>query len=57
MRISGKDYAVTAQPVTDPAVIDKVVAEFNHKYGWSDTIRGWIIRSTPHIVKLVPRTV
>ena len=56
VRIAGKDYAVTAQLVTDQAVIDKVVAEFNHKYGWPDTIRGWIIRSPPHIVKLVPRT-
>ena len=56
VRIAGKEYAVTAQLMTDQALIDRVVAEFNHKYGWPDTIRGWIIRSPPHIVKLVPRT-
>jgi hypothetical protein len=56
VRINGKDYPVTAQLVTEQSVIDAVVAEFAHKYGWSDTVRGWIIRAKPHIVKLVPRT-
>jgi hypothetical protein len=55
VRIAGKDYAVTALLVTDQAVIDKVQAEFAHKYGWPDTVRGWIFRSPPHIVRLVPR--
>ncbi len=56
VRIEGKEYAVTAQPITDQALMDRVEAVFNEKYGWSDTIRGWIFRSTPNIVKLVPRT-
>ena len=56
VRILDKEYAVTAQPVPDPAQIERVEAVFNQKYGWSDTIRGWIFRGTPNIVKLVPRT-
>jgi hypothetical protein len=56
VRILDKEYAVTAQLVSEQALIDRVVAVFASKYGWSDTIRGWVIRSAPHIVKLVPRT-
>ncbi|MEX2208841.1 MAG: DUF2255 family protein [Myxococcota bacterium] len=56
VRIDGREYAVTAQLVSEQTLIDRVVAVFAEKYGWSDTIRGWVIRSAPHIVKLVPRT-
>ena len=55
VRISGKEYAVRAELVNDSGLVERVVAVFAAKYGWPDRIRGWIIRSDPHILKLVPR--
>jgi hypothetical protein len=55
VRVAGKDYDVRAELVTDDALQAKVVAAFNAKYGWSDTMVGWFFRGKPHIVHLSPR--
>ena len=55
VRVAGKDYDVRAELVTDDALQAKVVAAFNAKYGWSDTMVGWFFRGKPHVVRLAPR--
>jgi hypothetical protein len=56
VRIAGKDYAVTAEHVSDPALRAKVNATFNTKYGFSDTFIGWFTdHPNAQILALVPR--
>jgi len=56
VRVSGKEYAVRAEPIDDTAVREKVMAEFRAKYGWSDRMVGWLFPGNPHIVRLAPRS-
>jgi hypothetical protein len=55
VRIAGKEYAVHAELLTDEALQAKVIAAFNAKYGWQDTVVGWFFRGKPHVVRLAPR--
>ena len=56
VRIAGKDHAVTAEHVTDPALHGRINTAFNDKYGFSDTFVGWFShRENAQIMALVPR--
>ena len=56
VRIADRDYAVTAEHVTDPALREKIEAAFYAKYGFSDTFVGWFTdRTKAQILALVPR--
>ena len=55
VRIAGKEYAVRAELVKDESLEARVIAAFNAKYGWEDSVVGWFFRGKPHIIKLAPR--
>lgn len=54
LRLDGADYTLRAEPVTDAAELERVNAVFRAKYGFSDTLAGWI-RGAPTVFRLLAR--
>ena len=56
VRVAGKEHAVTAEHVRDPALHARINTAFNDKYGFSDTFVGWFTKQeNAQIMALVPR--
>jgi hypothetical protein len=55
VRVSGQEYPVRAELVTDDSLRETVMAVFREKYGWSDRFVAWFFPGDPHIVRLAPR--
>ena len=55
VRVDGKEYAVRAELIEDPAVREQVIAEFRRKYGWSDVFVDWVFPGDGHVLRLAPR--
>jgi hypothetical protein len=52
-RVIGKQqYALRAEPVEADDERAQVMAAFNAKYGWSDTMFGWFRGARPKILRL-----
>jgi len=56
LRIQGKEYPLRVEVVEDPGLRQRVVDAFRAKYGWVDRAMDAIRSSTPHVMKLSPRT-
>jgi len=50
--IAEKEYAFRADPVEAEDERARVMAAFNEKYGWSDTLIGWFRGARPKILRL-----
>lgn len=55
VRVDGKEYAVRAELIEDPALREKVIAVFRAKYGWSDVFVDWFFPGDGHVMRLAPR--
>ena len=55
LRVAGVEHPLRAELVTDEALLEKVVAAFRTKYGFSDRMAGLIRFGDTHIMRLVPR--
>ena len=50
--IGKQEYALRAEPVEADDERAQVMAAFNQKYGWSDTVIGWFRGARPKILRL-----
>jgi hypothetical protein len=50
--IGKQEYALRAEPVEADDERAQVMAAFNAKYGWSDTMLGWFRGARPKILRL-----
>jgi len=50
--IAEKEYAFRADSVEAEDERARVMAAFNEKYGWSDTLIGWFRGARPKILRL-----
>ena len=50
--IGKQEYALRAEPVEADDERAQVMAAFNAKYGWSDTMFGWFRGARPKILRL-----
>ena len=50
--IGEQEYALRAEPVEADDERAQVMAAFNEKYGWSDTVIGWFRGARPKILRL-----
>ena len=55
LRVAGAEHPLRAELVTHEALLEKVVAAFRSKYGFSDRMAGLMRFGDTHIMRVVPR--
>lgn len=55
LRVAGAEHPLRAELVTDGALLQRVVAAFRTKYGFSDRMAGLVRFGDTHVMRLVRR--